>query len=71
MKPEDYEVDIRPLSDTDGGGFVGIVPDLPGCVSDADTPHQARSNAYDAITSWGEAAEELGRPVPQPRRAAA
>ena len=71
MTPQDYEVDIRPLSQEDGGGFIAVVPDLPGCQSDGDTPHEALSNAYDAILSWVEAAEELGRPIPQPRRAAA
>jgi antitoxin HicB len=66
-----YEVDIRPLSDQDGGGFAAIVPELPGCKSDGDTPHEALSNAYDAINCWIEAAEQLGRPIPSPRRAAA
>ena len=71
MSPHDYEVDVRPLSEEDGGGFTAIVPDLPGCRSDGDTPHEALTNAYDAILSWIEAAQDLGRPVPQPRRAAA
>ena len=71
MRPEDYEVDISPLAEADGGGFMAIVPDLPGCRSDGDTPHEALSNAYDAIASWIEAAEDLGRVVPEPRRAAA
>ncbi|MES2336948.1 MAG: type II toxin-antitoxin system HicB family antitoxin [Pseudomonadota bacterium] len=71
MKPYDYEVDIRPLSDEDGGGFIAVVPDLPGCRSDGDTPHEALTNAYDAILSWMEAATDMGRSIPQPRRAAA
>ena len=71
MKPQDYEVDIRPLSDEDGGGFVAVVPDLPGCRSDGDTPHAALTNAYDAITCWIEAAQAMGRRVPSPRREAA
>lgn len=71
MTPQDYEVDISPLAAADGGGFVALVPELPGCRSDGETPHEALSNAYDAITCWIEAAEELGRAVPAPRRAAA
>ena len=71
MNPHDYEVDIRPLGEEDGGGFVAIVPDLPGCRSDGETPHEALTNAYDAIACWIEAAQELGRSVPSPRRAAA
>ena len=71
MNPQDYEVDIHPLAPVDGGGFVALVPELPGCRSDGETPHEALSNAYDAIASWIEAAQELNRPVPAPRRAAA
>ena len=71
MKPQDYEVGIRPLSAAEGGGFAAIAPELPGCRSDGETPQGALDNAYDAIACWIEAAEELGRQVPLPRRAAA
>lgn len=71
MNPQEYEVDIRPLAEADGGGFLALVPELPGCRSDGETPHEALSNAYDAIACWIEAARELNRPVPAPRRAAA
>ena len=71
MNPQDYEVSIRPLSDEDGGGYFAHVPDLPGCMSDGETPEEALANVYDAILCWMEAAGEMGRPVPQPRRAAA
>ncbi|MBW6528153.1 type II toxin-antitoxin system HicB family antitoxin [Sphingomonas sp. RHCKR7] len=67
MNPHAYEVDICPLAEDDGGGFVAIVPDLPGCRSDGETPHEALSNAYDAVLSWIEAAEALGREIPAPR----
>ena len=66
-----YQVDIASLSDEDGGGFAAIAPELPGCRSDGDTPQEALENIYDAIGCWIEAAEEMGRAVPQPRRAAA
>ena len=33
---DDYEVRISALSEEDGGGFVAIVPELPGCMSDAE-----------------------------------
>lgn len=71
MNPQDYEVDIVPLSHNDGGGFAAIVPELPGCRSDGETPQEALDNAYDAVRCWLEAAEEMGRAVPQPRRLAA
>ena len=34
----DYPVLIEPLPAEEGGGFVATVPDLPGCMSDGDTP---------------------------------
>jgi antitoxin HicB len=71
MKPQDYEVRIRPLSEEDGSGFFAEVPDLPGCMSDGETPQEALENAYDAITCWMEAATEMGRQIPPPRQMAA
>ena len=71
MSPQDYERDIKPLSDTDGRGFTAIAPELPGCRSNGETPEEALRNGYDAIACWVEAAEEMGRAIPQPRRLAA
>lgn len=71
MNPQLYEVDIVPLSDADGGGFMALAPELPGCRSDGETPQEALSNIYDAIACWIDAAREMGRAVPQPRRLAA
>lgn len=66
-----YSIVISPLSDNEGGGFVAYVPDLPGCLSDGETPQEALDNAYDAVACWIEAAQELGRPVPAPTQRAA
>lgn len=71
MRPEDYEIDIVPLIPEDGGGFAAIAPELPGCRSDGETPEEALRNGYDAVACWIEAAHEMGRPVPAPRRLAA
>lgn len=71
MRPQDYEVDIFPLMADDGGGFTGVAPELPGCRSDGATPEEALANTYDAIACWLEAAKELRRTVPLPRRIAA
>jgi predicted RNase H-like HicB family nuclease len=64
VRPQDYEIVIRPLTEAEGGGFGAIVPELPGCMSDSETPQEALENVYDAIGCWMEAAQELGRPVP-------
>jgi predicted RNase H-like HicB family nuclease len=71
MKPQDYEIDIKPLPPEEGGGFVAVAPELPGCRSDGDTPEEALRNGYDAVACWIEAAQEMGRPIPAPRRIAA
>lgn len=67
----EYPVVITPLSADDGGGFSSIVPDLPGCFSDGETPEQAIANVQDAIAMWIEAAHDLGRTVPRPSRSLA
>ncbi len=63
-----YSVTIEPLSEADGGGFVAFVPDLPGCMSDGETPEQALTNVLDAIETWIEAARDMGHTVPEPSR---
>lgn len=62
---------IRPLTEEDGGGFLALAPELPGCMLDGETPHEALENVYEAILGWIEAAREMGRSVPEPKRAAA
>lgn len=71
MNPESCEISIVPLKPEDGGGFAAVAPELPGCRSDGETPEEALRNGYDAVACWIEAAEEMGRPVPAPRRLAA
>jgi predicted RNase H-like HicB family nuclease len=51
-----------------GGGFIAIVPDLPGCMSDGETPEEAVINVRDAIVCWMEAAEDQGHHIPAPSR---
>ena len=68
MKRLEYPVVVEPLTDEDGGGFAASVPDLPGCMSDGETPEEALVNVQDAIAAWIEAALESGRPVLVPSR---
>lgn len=63
-----YSIVIEPLAPEDGGGFVALVPDLPGCMSDGETPEEAAANVQDAIVQWIEAAHDLGHDVPEPTR---
>jgi antitoxin HicB len=66
MSKLDYPVLIEPLAPEDGGGFLATAPDLPGCMSDGETPEEALANVRDAIAAWIEEARALGRSVPKP-----
>ena len=61
-----YPVVVQPLKDEDGGGFIATVPDLPGCMSDGETPEEALTNVQGAIEAWIEAANDMGHKVPKP-----
>jgi len=63
-----YSVTIEPPSKADGGGFVALVPDLPGYMSDGETPEEALANVKDAIETWIEAALDIGYEVPPPSK---
>ncbi len=54
----DYAIRIEKLSAEDGGGYLATVPDLPGCMSDGETPEEALNNIQDAIPT----------PMPSPVR---
>ena len=47
--------------------FLAEVPELPGCAADGATYQEALLNAELVIREWIETAQELGRPVPEPR----
>lgn len=47
--------------------FVAEVPELPGCMADGSSYQEAVENAKQIILEWIRTAEELGRPVPQPK----
>jgi predicted RNase H-like HicB family nuclease len=65
MKLE-YAVHIERLADRGGGGYLARVPDLPGCMSDGETPEEALKNVQEAITSWIDAAQEWKMDIPHP-----
>ena len=49
---QSYPFTIRPLSEEDGGGFAIEYPDLPGCISDGETPEGAFEQGYDAVKAY-------------------
>lgn len=66
MANNQYEILVAPLPDEEGGGFIAVVPDLNGCLSDGDTPQEALENALDAIEQWLSAQKAMGRKAPKP-----
>jgi antitoxin HicB len=61
-----YRVEIRPLSEEAGGGYLAVVPDLPGCMADGATVEEAIAELHDAIAAWKERAQAMGREIPEP-----
>ena len=67
MKQElEYPFELRPLAPEEGGGWLIAFPDLPGCISDGETPEEAIANGKDAVAAWIQAMRETGREVPDP-----
>ena len=60
-----YEIIIFWSEEDDA--FVAEVPELAGCMADGKTYQEALSNAEQIIKEWLETANELGRPIPQPK----
>ena len=66
LKLRDYPFTIRPLSAEDGGGYLIEFPDVPGCMSDGETPEEAMVNGLDALKSALLTLKEFGDPIPNP-----
>ena len=59
-----YRLEIVP--DIVEGGYGARYPELPGCITCADTMEDAIRNALDAKRAWIEAALEDGIDIPEP-----
>lgn len=66
MENNPYAILIIALSPEDGGGYMGVVPDLQGCMSDGETAEEALRNTTQAILEWIDASKEAGREIPAP-----
>jgi antitoxin HicB len=71
MKKEKLNLDIYPfticpLDRDEGGGYLIEFPDVPGCISDGNTPEEAIANGRDALQSALLAMKTFGRPIPRP-----
>ena len=47
--------------------FIAEVPELAGCAADGETYIETLQNVQVVMQEWIETAQELGRPVPQPK----
>lgn len=61
----EYAIVVVPLSEDDGGGFLGYIPDLPGCMSDGESEAEALENVKKAALDWKEEWLNQGRPMPK------
>lgn len=68
MNAPKNRVELRSLTEEEGGGWLVTFPDLPGCMSDGETPEEALRNAAEAEIAWLAANEKwkksrAGKPV--------
>lgn len=59
-----YRIELYPDED---GGFAAVIPDLPGCVTQAETKEAALTLIEDAKAAWISIAIEQSIPIPAPR----
>jgi antitoxin HicB len=68
LKLDDYAFTVRLMTEDEGGGYLIEYPDVPGCMSDGETPEEAIANGRDALKAVLLFLQEFGRPLPQPAR---
>lgn len=47
-------------------GYLGEVPELPGCLTAGESPAEALANLDEAMAAWFEAALITGLSIPEP-----
>ena len=67
MMEADPRYEIIIYWSAEDGAFIAEVPELPGCAADGPTYEAAIANVKVIISEWIETAQELGRPIPEPR----
>lgn len=48
------------------GGYVAVIKDLPGCMTQGETPDEFMANIEEARKLWIETAYEFGDEIPLP-----
>lgn len=57
---------VRVYREPDGSGYTAEIPDLPGCITCADTLDEVWALIEDAKRGWLELALADGDPIPEP-----
>jgi antitoxin HicB len=63
-----YTITLTELDPGEGGWFARV-EELPGCMSDGETPEEAREMIREAMELWLEVRIEKGYPIPEPGEA--
>ena len=63
----DYRYEVIIYWSDEDHAFIAEVPELAGCAADGATYQEAVSNVQTIIQEWIETAQELGRPIPEPK----
>jgi antitoxin HicB len=66
LRLKEYPFVIRLLTAEEGGGYLIEFPDIPGCISDGETPEEAIVNGRDALKACLLTLKEFLRPVTVP-----
>ena len=62
-----YKYEIIIYWSYEDNSFVAEIPELPGCMADGISYHEALKNAEVIIDEWIETAKSLGREIPIPK----
>ena len=62
-----YRYEIMLYWSNEDQAFIAEAPELPGCVAHGDHQEKALENIKVAMHLWIDTAQELGRPVPEPK----
>ena len=60
-----YEIILYWSAEDDA--FIAEAPELAGCAADGGSRQEALTNVEEVITEWITTAQELGRPIPEPK----
>jgi len=54
------------IPNAEEGGYLAEVLELPGCITEGETPEEAYNNLQDAMLGWIAASLDTKRPIPEP-----